>query len=87
MRDIVDRLHWPQVVLLAMTIASLTLGPVAFFTLVPERTIEKILNLPWTAISTVLATVLIPAIASLVSPWLRPVVAKTEPDSKAGGGS
>lgn len=83
MRDILDRIHWPQALLLIATLVSLVAFPILFLTLVPERVVDKVFGLPWMTIITLGIPALIIALAPVLHAFMRPVVAKAEPDSKA----
>lgn len=83
MRDFLDRIHWPQAILLIATLASLVAFPILFFAIVPERIVDKVIGLPWMTIVTLGIPALVIALSPIASAFMRSVVAKTEPDSKA----
>ncbi len=58
-----DRIHWPQAFLLVAVLASLVAFPVTFFALVPERIIDKLIDLPWMTIVSLGIPALIVALA------------------------
>ena len=84
MKDMLDRIHWPQAALFTAVLASLVAFPVLFFALVPERIITKLFDLPWMTIVSLGIPALIVAIAPVMA-WMRPVVAKSGADSKSPG--
>lgn len=84
MKDLLDRIHWPQAILLIAILASLVAFPLLFLTLVPERLVDKVFDLPWMTIVTLGIPALIIALGPALA-FMRPVVAKVTPDSKASG--
>ena len=86
---ILDRIHWPQAFMLAFFLACLVSAPIAFLTLVPEHTQEKIGNLPWSTIIGIGLPTLGAGISGFLSPFMRSMVAPapaaseraTEPDT------
>jgi hypothetical protein len=83
MRDFLDRLHWPQVFLLMFFLGCCCITPIAFFHYVDEHTQQRIFSLPWSHLVAVGLPALGIGISGFLSPFIRPVLAKTEPDSKS----
>lgn len=69
-----DRIHWPQAVLLIVTLLCMAIAPVAFFALVPERIIDKIFDLPWSTILAVGTPLLVGTITALRSAFTGPLM-------------
>jgi hypothetical protein len=79
----IERLHWPQVFLFATFLVCSAALPIGFLTLVPEHTQDKFFSLPWSTILGVGLPMLGMAIHGFIAPFMRPMVANKEPDSKS----
>lgn len=75
MKDLLDRIHWPAAVLLAVTVIAGSVAPIAFLVLVPERVQDKILGLPWETLLAVGVPAVVAAVASVRNAFVGPVVA------------
>lgn len=72
-----SKIHWPSVALLAVIVVCACASPIAFFVLVPERMIDKLITLPWTTILAVGVPAVVAAIGVVRQAFAPRVVQPT----------
>ena len=71
-----DRIHWPQAVLLIVTLVCMCATLIAFLVLVPEHTQQKLFDLPWRTIFTVGTPLVVGTVSALRSAFTGPLLKK-----------